>query len=437
MSTPFNTQAQQLVRCGFHLFEIEGKRPLINGWNKPDANLITHPEDPRLRHNEFGWPVQPGYCVVDVDHPEHFDFGLMAGHASQVSASGGRHYLCQASGELEKKHPWGDLLRPGHEYAKVVGGQCSQSEEWQRWEVEPLPRELGNGSTTQQTSSRDEGHTLRVSQPYTIDDPGQGNRNDQLTALAGFLAEHGPEAFLAVQGQKWGLSALEIERTVLRSFKKWRRQEAREPVGPVVIPTTDLAQMDLPELEWWTPGLGKGAATLLYGPTGHGKSFFAKHLIQKAEVKTLLVDTEMSLPTLKKRWGKGMATVDISQAVNNGFMDWDYTNWDLVVLDTKSGAYSSKYAENEADHWASLAAWVKELVSLNKGVMVIHHAGKDRTKGARGSSAAGQIFDLTIGIEKTECGTRYVVKTDKNRHDCNVPDGRYEIRGREFVIVFD
>lgn len=84
----------------------------------------------------------------------------------------------------------------------------------------------------------------------------------------------------------------------------------------------------------------------------------------------------------------------------------------LIVIDTLNRHFCG--SENAAeDAGAFLNAIISLKTRYNCAVIVVHHAGKDRTRGARGSSALFAGFDTVIRLEPVDGGA--TVKTEKGK----------------------
>lgn len=201
--------------------------------------------------------------------------------------------------------------------------------------------------------------------------------------------------------------------------KLWDALEA--PVKPI-LQFSDLA--DMPVYEWLEEGfLPASGISIIYGKRGSGKSLFSFYLCAKYATeghKTLYVATE----GMRSVYPRGKACV----AVNG--LDWDLVNENfrfynfeslptprlddvdsasrmieiasalkpnLVVFDIFGDTFSGDENSKEGMD-APLEAASKICHALDCSVVLVHHAGKESTRGARGHSRLEDKAEVVIRV---------------------------------------
>ncbi|MEQ8283286.1 MAG: AAA family ATPase [Parvibaculum sp.] len=73
--------------------------------------------------------------------------------------------------------------------------------------------------------------------------------------------------------------------------------------------------------------------------------------------------------------------------------------------------------ENRQEDMAQFTGAMTRLANaLGTQVCVVHHSGKDKSKGARGSSVINGNFDTLFALEEGECEGQIVLRTDKQKN---------------------
>lgn len=74
--------------------------------------------------------------------------------------------------------------------------------------------------------------------------------------------------------------------------------------------------------------------------------------------------------------------------------------------------------ENRQEDMAEFTGAMTRIANaLNTQVCVVHHSGKDKTKGARGSSVINGNFDTLLSLEEGDCEGQLVLRTGKQKND--------------------
>ena len=473
-----HTLGLTMVEAGHAVFPCEGKRP-FKGWKWGDVT-IRSPNDPQNgallhSHPEWGWPVPPGLVVIDVDHPEKLPPELAElccqPNAGQVTPNGFHIVLKgNAQGPAQVHHDWGEVRKHGT-YMRLyepnsdwVRHQFCSAPAWvlelfQKTRATVPPHTVAPDAGEELPKARSQGLRLvSTSDPTT--EAQEGSRNNTMTAYLGLMANQPgmtAQQLLALATSKNATYSPPLDHeelhTIWQSACRWlperaliqgpsRPGESCEPppvgsqtTGGQEVPTScprmtleELQTADIPPIHFWWGPYGPGQAVILYGYTGHGKSILMfdhmRRLVAQGN-RVVIVDGELPWPQLKKRAGR-YASPAMSYMKPETMADWyeyDYSQDDVIVLDTKAALYSDKASENEAEHWARLHTFVKYWVARGKCVVLVHHSGK--SDDLRGSSNAAACFDTTIHIKREEqdgepTGT-YKVRYMKDRHYLNEP----------------
>ena len=186
--------------------------------------------------------------------------------------------------------------------------------------------------------------------------------------------------------------------------------------------------------------LSTGSAAVVFGDAGSGKTFFvldlALHIAagqpwrgRRVQAGLVLyvaaeggvgIRNRLAAYCLHAPWAKGAPFAVLPQAVDmlDPAADTDRlvrlvqvaegeagTNAALIVLDTLARVIPGGN-ENAADDMSAFIANVDRLrAATGAAVLMVHHAGKDATKGARGHSSLRAAVDTEIQVEG-QSGTR-------------------------------
>jgi len=475
------TQARQLVSCHFELIPLwAGKE---NTYKVPVEKWQTTPPiksqfDPRLeKYEHFGWLIPATLCVVDVDYehkvtPEQ-RAALAETDAVAYSASGKKHYLFSIdpveADSLPRQWGGGELLVGGKHFAKVVGGKCSQSIEFQQWwdfpppflpdvfKAKPQARLTpGAGAENQPVAAVEK--PLVVTADITAPAE-EGSRNIKLTSYVGALHKRGtPWLEMVEKAQELNASyspplddeeVLAICRSVARYPAGTPQPEFPASSRPAdnstgqtgragsveFLSASEVQAGDFPQPQMWLDCWGPEQAVMLHGPSGSGKSLFMlDRLLRMRQVKTLVIDAEMPMSTIKKRLGRVQAP-NLYWLQKEYIHEWgnlDLSSWSHVVLDTKAALYSHAESENSMEHWAPLNKWLRHWCDQGVCVSLLHHSNADASK-ARGSTNAITAMDSELSIRGFEVGnTKYwTVKQQKDRHGLLLPQRWFTLHQAE------
>lgn len=155
-------------------------------------------------------------------------------------------------------------------------------------------------------------------------------------------------------------------------------------------------------LAWAGNRVRKGAVLYI---AAEGGALFANRLAAR-QAKFMVLWGQMVLT------GQNTAARPLSDAVLH--LENVHGPFALIVVDTLARVMG-KAEENEAQGIASLMASVDAIRHLTGAhVMLIHHSGKDTTRGARGHSSLRAAVDTEIELTKDETGLR-LARTMKQR----------------------
>lgn len=197
-------------------------------------------------------------------------------------------------------------------------------------------------------------------------------------------------------------------------------------------------------MKWMVHGVlpAEGLAAL-YGASGSGKSFLALDMscaiasgaewfsrrVTQAPVTYVCLEGEAGLGKRVKAWSLHYEKV-VPNQLQFITQPFDLLSNDvaelakavifgggangLVMLDTLNRA-SEGADENSSVDMGKLIAAAKRLQSLTGGlVLLIHHTGKDATKGLRGHSSLYAALDGAIEVIKTDCRREWSVAKSKD-----------------------
>jgi archaellum biogenesis ATPase FlaH len=244
----------------------------------------------------------------------------------------------------------------------------------------------------------------------------------------------------------------ELERLQAGEFDN--NQPPKRPLKGYILSHQDIIKKDIPPVEYllgqWLPLQSLG---MVYAKPAVGKSWFCMALVValasaykrflgwsiNKQVRSLIVDGEMSLSDIKERFLKlsptGLDQIDIL-ASEDMFLEGqplsldrpDHQEWfhqllddlekdgrkpQVIVFDNLSTLRNSTN-ENDNSETQRLVSWLVSLRARGFTVLVVHHAGKNGDQ--RGASI------LTVPMN-------YVVKLTKPESDRPVRDGetRFEV----------
>lgn len=196
----------------------------------------------------------------------------------------------------------------------------------------------------------------------------------------------------------------------------------------------------LPPMEWLVKGVlpAKGIASV-YGASGVGKSFLALDLVaaiaegvdwfcyrvKQAPVVYVALEGEAGFQARVKAWelSKGRNLPEAMRLVLQPFSLVEPEHVDslsilipkgaVVVLDTLNRASPGADENSSRDMGIIIAAAKRLQESIQGVVLLIHHSGKDGSKGMRGHSALPAAVDATIQVSRS--GGRRLWKVEKSK----------------------
>ena len=226
-----------------------------------------------------------------------------------------------------------------------------------------------------------------------------------------------------------------------------------------VFGASEFLQEPLPKVEFLLyPFIPQNGVSLLYAERGAGKTFMGLamacavasgfnflHFKADKPRKVLYVDGEMDAREMQDRLnllisgfeqdGKhvkqenlrlflaGMqenATMpDLATKRGQAQLESYINEADLVIVDNIFSLYTAG-RENDADSWVEYNAWSRKLRAKGVALLWIHHTGKDKNRGPRGSSAIEAILNSSVCLEvapghKSSDGAIAVVRYTKTR----------------------
>ena len=132
-----------------------------------------------------------------------------------------------------------------------------------------------------------------------------------------------------------------------------------------------------------------------------------KHVI-KENLRLFLagMQQDATMPDLATKRGQAQLEAYINQS-------------DLVIVDNIFSLYTAG-RENDADSWVEYNAWSRKLRAKGVSLLWIHHTGKDKNRGPRGSSAIEAILNSSVCLEvasghRSSDGAIAVVRYTKTR----------------------
>lgn len=204
------------------------------------------------------------------------------------------------------------------------------------------------------------------------------------------------------------------------------------------------AIMALPPLQWRVkrllPEIGIGA---IYGPSGSGKSFLGFDLgiciargvpwfgnrTATAPVTYLMLEGEAGLRNRVEAWEahNGMNIPNGFMAVAQPFelveraqveaLGAVVPHGGVLIIDTLNRA-APGLDENSSEDMGRILAGMKRLQEITGGlVLVVHHTGKDASKGLRGHSSLLAALDGAIEVERSATGRRWSAAKVKDGED--------------------
>jgi len=203
--------------------------------------------------------------------------------------------------------------------------------------------------------------------------------------------------------------------------------------------------LNAPPMRWIVQSIlpGEGLAAL-YGASGSGKSFLILdmafaiaggekywfgHRITKAPVTYIALEGESGLGKRIKAWSVhcnksipddlkfitqpfNLLSTDVSDLAK-AIIAGNGTNG-LIVIDTLNRAAPGADENSSIDMGNIIASAKKLQNSIGGTVLLVHHTGKDTTKGLRGHSSLFAALDCAIEVIKTDCRREWSIAKSKD-----------------------
>ena len=199
-----------------------------------------------------------------------------------------------------------------------------------------------------------------------------------------------------------------------------------KPIGGFCYPAGNFIRLDLPKVPYYVQSwLPKQGRALIYGTPKSGKSFLTYHLgsciaeglpflgIPTSVGKVLILQFELGEEVFQGRirtTGKPYENVYLgtsfamkldTQAGQDQFeRAITAIEPDVVILDPLYKLF--KGDENDTQDFIRVTDFLDKMIAENKlSLVVMHHTGKDLSKGARGSSVLEGWVDSSIELKRT------------------------------------
>ena len=410
--------AEELAEQGLYVFPVTDKRPLLkwrdNSSRTPDALSWAGANGVGIDCGKSGLGVvdyDPGHTPLDIPHT-----------LTQATPRGGSH-LFYRDRQGVVRNSAGKLGQAID--TRGVGGFVVwyNTANWDWEEVEEWPQLLSAGGLT------------AIDPTPRPEEAKEGSRNNTLAEWAGtHCAQNGHRPWESVRGEilakglASGLSAQEIERTVLVSAQTWwakarakadiseEEKEALKgayfgPIGglPVQEPPRKLAG------DW----LREASYTLLYSRAGVGKTAFLVDLVRRLKRGDKFMRQDTADPG-KVLWVNGdMPTWQVHERLSaplDGMVDlWQVEmvnllnheeellekckGYGLVVFDNRSCLFQMEDG-NKAESWTPLNHLMRRVANLGCANILATHEGKGEGTSSFGSSAQEWHTDTIIRLSR-------------------------------------
>lgn len=218
----------------------------------------------------------------------------------------------------------------------------------------------------------------------------------------------------------------------------------------------------LPRVEWLVEGLVPSTGTVvLYGREGSGKSFLALRLANiVARRHTVLYIPYEDLPILHQRQAAhddyfscrpaadlyymalDMPVLNEEGAVERfkGCLEREGIKPGLIIFDTFR-ASTTGLEENSAKEVGAVIDVLKQIKSdLACAILIVHHMGKETTKGARGSTVITADTDLSFEVEGADFRqeqAQLILKNRKNKFAARQQDLYVDMIQHQDCLVAD
>ena len=215
------------------------------------------------------------------------------------------------------------------------------------------------------------------------------------------------------------------------------------PLSRYTLVTGDAVQ-DFPPLEWRVKDvLPASGLAAIYGPPSSGKSFLALdmaaaiadggtwfgHAVKPAPVVYVALEGERGFPKRVKAWTQHnsrvcpadlyfvLDTFKLSSPADVDELAAVCPKGCVLIIDTLNRA-SPALDENSSRDMSTVLSACKTLARLTEGlVLLIHHTGKDETRGLRGHSSLLAALDASIEVSRSLDQRAWTVAKSKDDSD--------------------
>lgn len=205
-----------------------------------------------------------------------------------------------------------------------------------------------------------------------------------------------------------------------------------------VYTMTEFMKQPLKDVNYLVkPLVPESGISLLYAERGAGKTFMALSLACAAAsgfdflnfqvskpCEVLYVDAEMDSREIQDRLFKlergfakdgkivnrdnlrlflcgmqdGQAMPNLATPEGQAALEREIGNSKLIILDNIFSLYKGVGKENESDTWSEYNSWSVSQRNKGRSILWIHHTGKDKNRGARGSSAIESVLNYSLAL---------------------------------------
>lgn len=227
-----------------------------------------------------------------------------------------------------------------------------------------------------------------------------------------------------------------------------------------VYTMTEFMKQPLKDVNYLVkPLVPESGISLLYAERGAGKTFMALSLACAAAsgfdflnfqvskpCEVLYVDAEMDSREIQERLFKlergfardgkivnrdnlrlflcgmqdGQAMPNLATPEGQAALEREIGDSKLIILDNIFSLYKGAGKENESDTWSEYNSWSVSQRNKGRSILWIHHTGKDKNRGARGSSAIESVLNYSLALtvpdgHKADAGLEVDAEYTKSR----------------------
>jgi len=266
--------------------------------------------------------------------------------------------------------------------------------------------------------------------------------------------------------------------TILRGWHKTSEERQRildempviENVEALKFPLLTYEQLlDRPVLKWYVKDLIPAAELgFIYGESGTGKTFFAihlvKHLLQghgkffdkkvtdpvnvlyicaegisgfrdrlQLSINDMTAEEKNRLRIIDRKPGLNRIS-DVKEIINS----CNHSKFvpDIVFIDTLAQTSGGANQDNNTEMQLYLDSIAKLNAAFNSMSIIVHHAGKDASKGMRGASCLKGAADVSILLTGEKQGPK-TAKVDKMKDGADDLEMYFELKPEVIAVGFD